>query len=295
MVMNYRKQRGSAVIIITSVAAVVLLILLLGNMSLFTRELNNEAPALQTAYLNKAQNALEQWYRKNARLIDDVACPAYTEDQLFAQTMIQKEFGAKMEITPCLSIDGPLIKYRNVTIWIPAVGIPDTGTHGVSGVFQPGNNQVVYRTISGKGIEANLVAETRGTLLEMARALESRFKSKIEGDPDRDLRINYFKPMNCLYPMGDEIPCSSSISSDGYAPLSDGTFSALKLAELSSISQSAIRDSWGQPIVFNNVVMEPGNKCVPSGDPNTPPFAMMLTTKAPWGADITVCPVQPVN
>ena len=154
-----------------------------------------------------------------------------------------------------------------------------------------------------------MVADTRAQLQEMARAFELRVKSKIDGDSTRDLGVNHFRSLSCdpVFIMAEEIPCSSIINgnagANAYAILDDNAFKILKLAKLASISQSMNRDSWGQYIVFNNILDDAGNVCLPEDDLSAtaasrnsrPPYRMMLQTITPWGAEITVCAVQPVN
>ena len=312
--MMHKNQRGSALIIIVAIVAVVLLLILVGNIAVFTKDAANQLPTNKAEYLAKAEQAIAVWYRKNAIRIDAPdaggTCPAFTEEQLFAETMLTRDFGARMTITPCLDVQGPSVIYRNVAIWIPAAAVQDTSGFTVSGVFRPGNSQVQYRLVNGHAIEAQMVAETRSQLQEMARAFELRVKAKIDGDPDRDLGINHFRSMSCdlgeMLP--EEIPCSAAINgggsgASGYVVLDDNAFKTLKLAQLTSISQSMSRDSWGQYIVFNNVLDDAGNVCLPEDTTTStaatrnsrPPYRMMLQTITPWGAEITVCPVQPVN
>lgn len=317
--MMHKNQRGSALIFIVSVVAVVLLLILVGTIAVYTKEAANMQPASKAAYLARAEQAVSLWYRKNAARIDaPVAggfCPAFTEEQLLKETMLTPEFGARIEITPCLDVQGPSVIFRNVAIWIPAAGVQDTSSFSASGVFRPGNSEVQYRLVNGHAIEAQMVSETRTQLQEIARSLELRVKAKIDGDSTHDLGINHFRSMSCElttdpnHPqqLPEEIPCSSIInggpSSSAYAILDDNAFKTLKLAQLASVSQSMNRDSWGQYIVFNNVLDDAGNACLPEDTPSDtpatrnsrPPYRMMLQTITPWGAEITVCPVQPVN
>ena len=311
--MMHKNQRGSALIFIVSVVAVVLLLILVGNIAVYTKEAANMQPASKAAYLARAEQAVALWYRKNAARIDaPVAggfCPAFTEEQLLKETMLTPEFGARIEITPCLDVQGPSVIFRNVAIWIPAAAVQDTSSFSASGVFRPGNSEVQYRMVNGHAIEAQMVAETRTQLQEIARSLELRVKAKIDGDSTRDLGTNHFRSMSCDpgQQLPEEIPCSSTLNggtgSDAYVILDDGAFKTLKLAQLASVSQSMNRDSWGQYIVFNNVLDDAGNACLPEDTPSDtpatrnsrPPYRMMLQTITPWGAEITVCPVQPVN
>lgn len=310
--MMYKNQRGSALIFIVTVVAVVLLLILVGNIAVFTKDAANRQPASKAAYLAQAEQAIALWYRKNALRIDvptGGVCPAFTQDELFKETMLTPDFGARMKITPCLDVQGPGVIYRNVAIWIPSTSVQDTSAFSASGIFRPGNSEVEYRMVSGHAIEAQMVAETRAQLQEIARALELRVKAKIDGDSDHDLGVNHFRSLSCNLGeiMPEEIPCSSAINggpgSSGYAVLDDDAFKTLKLAQLASVSQSMNRDSWGQFIVFNNILNDAGNVCLPedsaSATPESrnsrPPYRMMLQTITPWGAEITVCPVQPVN
>lgn len=309
----YKNQRGSALIFIVAVVAVILLLILVGNIALYTRDAANMQPATKAAYLAKAEQAVALWYRKNAARIDAPAvggiCPSFTSDQLFKETMLAADFDARIEMTPCLDVQGPSVIFRNIAIWIPTTGVQDTSSFSAGGLFRPGNSEVQYRVVNGHAIEAQMVSETRTQLQEIARALELRVKAKIDGDSSRDLATNHFRSMSCdagqMLP--EEIPCSSLINggagADAYAILDDNAFRTLKLAQLASVSQSMNRDSWGQYIVFNNVLDDAGNACLPedtfSATPATrnsrPPYRMMLQTITPWGAAITVCPVQPIN
>lgn len=311
--MMYKNQRGSALIFIVTVVAVVLLLILVGNIAVFTKEAANTQPASKAAYLANAERAISLWYRKNAARIDapDAGgmCPNFPQDQLFRETMLTPDFGARIEITPCLDVQGPSVVYRNVAIWIPSAGVQDTSAFSATGIFRPGNSEVQYRLVNGHAIEAEMVAETRAQLQEMSRALELRVKAKIDGDSDHDLGVNHFRSLSCdtSQMMPEEIPCSSIINggpgNSAYAILDDNAFKTLKLAQLASISQSMNRDSWGQYIVFNNILDDAGNACLPEDGVgstvdtrnNRPPYRMMLQTITPWGAEITVCPVQPVN
>lgn len=311
--MMYKNQRGSALIGIVTVVAVVLLLILVGNIAVYTKEAANTQPASKAAYLDQAEKAVAAWYRKNASRIYASAanglCPTFTSEQLFKETMLTPDFGARIQITPCLDVQGPSIIYRNLAVWIPAAGIADTSSFSAAGAFRPGNSAVQYRVVSGHGIGATMVAETRAQLQEMARAFELRFKSKIDSDSTRDLGVNHFRSLSCDpgVIMDEEIPCSSIINgnagANAYAILDDNAFKILKLAKLASISQSMNRDSWGRYIVFNNILDDAGNVCLPEDDfaataasrNSRPPYRMMLKTRTPWGTDITVCAVQPVN
>lgn len=312
--MMQKKQRGSALIGIVTVVAVVLLLILVGNIAVYTKEVANTQPASKAAYLDQAEKAVAFWYRKNASRIDAPAanglCPTFTSEQLFKETMLTPDFGARIQITPCLDVQGPSIIYRNLSVWIPSGGTADTSSFTATGTFRPGNSAVQYRVVSGHGIEAKMVAETRAQLQEMARAFELRVKSKIDSDSTRDLGVNHFRSLSCDpgVIMDEEIPCSSIINAgsappNAYAILDDNAFRTLKLAKLASISQSMNRDSWGQYIVFNNILDDAGNLCLPEDDSaataasrnSRPPYRMMLQTITPWGAEITVCAVQPVN
>lgn len=312
--MMQKNQRGSALIVIVTIVAVVLLLILVGNIGVYTKEVSNTQPANKAAYLDKAEKAVTYWYRKNASRIDNPAsnlkCPTFTSEQLFNETMLAPDFGARIQITPCLDVQGPSVIYRNLSIWIPAPAIADTSSFSARGTFLPGNSEVQYRVVSGHGIEAKMIAETRAQLQEIARSLELRFKSKIDIDSARDLGVNHFRSLSCdpQYIMAEEIPCSSIVNagstpSSAYAILDDNAFKTLKLAKLASISQSMNRDSWGQYIVLNNILDDAGNLCLPEDTATAtaasrnsrPPYRMMLQTITPWGADITVCAVQPIN
>lgn len=312
--MMHKNQRGSALIVIVTVVAVILLLILVGNIAVYTKEVANTQPALKAAYLDKAEKAVAAWYRKNASRIDAPAasglCPTFTSEQLFKETMLTPDFDARIQISSCLDVQGPSIIYRNLAVWIPAAGIADTSSLNARGTFRPGNSEVRYRVVSGHGIEAKMVAETQAQLQEMARAFELRFKSKIDSDSTRDLGVNHFRSLSCDpgAAMDEEIPCSSIINGGSANPnpnaiLNDNAFKTLKLAKLASISQSMNRDSWGQYIVFNNILDDAGNFCLtedeisaPAASRNSrPPYRMMLQTITPWGSAITVCAVQPVN
>lgn len=311
--MMYKNQRGSALIFIVTVVAVILLLILVGNIAVYTKEAANMQPASKAAYLDKAEQAVALWYRKNASRIDAPAaggiCPTFTSDQLFRETMLTPDLDARIEMTPCLDVQGASIISRNIAIWIPTAGIQDTSSFDSSGIFRPGNSEVRYRLVNGHAIETQMVSETRTQLQEMARAFELRVKAKMDADSTHDLGVNHFRSMSCeagqILP--EEVPCSSLINggagANAYAILDDNAFKTLKLAQLASVSQSMNRDSWGQYIVFNNVLDDAGNACLPEDNPsatpatrnNRPPYRMMLQTITPWGAEITVCPVQPVN
>lgn len=311
--MMYKNQRGSALIFIVTVVAVILLLILVGNIAVYTKEASNMQPANKAAYLIRAEQAVALWYRKNASRIDAPnaggICPTFTSAQLFQETMLTPDFDARIEMTPCLDVQGPAVISRNVAIWIPTAGVQDTSSFSAGGVFRPGNSEVQYRVVNGHAIESQMVAETRAQLQEMSRAFELRVKAKIDGDSSRDLGVNHFRSMSCengqILP--EEIPCSSTINggagANAYLVLDDIAFKRLKLAKLASVSQSMNRDSWGQYIVFNNVLDDAGNACLPEDTTadtaatrnSRPPYRMMLQTITPWGAEITVCPVQPVN
>lgn len=296
--MIYKNQRGSALIVIVTVVAVILLLILVGGISVYTKEIANLEPTSKAAYLNNAEKAIALWYRKNALRIDAPGggvCIPITEEDLFKETMLIPEFGARMDISPCLDTHAPTVVHRNIAIWIPAKGIQDASIiNPLTGSFKPSNSEVQYRLIDGHLIEAKMVAETRAMLQEIGRALELRFKAKIDGDPDRDLGINHFMAVDCNNPGADEIPCAGTLS-DPYAILDQATLDTLKLAQFASVSHNMNRDSWGQYIVFNNR-LEDSNSCLPEGVlDNRPPYRMMLQSITPWGTEITICPVQPVN
>lgn len=307
--MMHKNQRGSALIVIVTIVAAVLLLILVGNIGVYTKEATNTLPAAKAAYLDKAEKAITSWYRKNASRIDNPTnglCTTFTSDQLFKEIMLAPDFGARIRITPCLDVQKPTLVYRNLAVWIPAPAITDTALFSPNGTFSPGNSEVLYRVVSGSGIEIKLIAETRAQLQEIARSLELRFKAKIEIDPAHDLNVNHFRAISCdpgYITMDEEIPCSSIIGASNTPPsasavLDDNAFKTLKLAKLISVSQSMNRDSWGQYIVLNNILDDPGNPCVPENNitaNSRPPYRMMLSTVTPWGESITICAVQPVN
>lgn len=121
---RYQGERGSALIIMTTVVATILLIFLLGNIALHAKSQNNELPAKRRVFLDRAEEAIRIWYRKNALTIDNVNCRTYTEKELFEETMVTHEYGARMVITPCSSGDptimsekrGNEVQYRNIAI-----------------------------------------------------------------------------------------------------------------------------------------------------------------------------------
>lgn len=298
--MMYQKQRGSALIFIVGVVAVVLLLILIGNIAVYTKDVANQVPESKSAYLESSEKAIALWYRKNALRIDSPdpsgTCLDFPDESaLFREMMITPEFGARIAISPCQNV--PPLVYRTVAIWIPPAGVADTviaNPWTAKGNFMPTSSEVQYRVVSGQIIESYLVAETNAQLQEMARTLELRFKSKIDNDPSRDIGYNHFKAGDCTNVGMDEIPCAGD-AANPYVVLDDATFSALKLAELTSMSHNTNRDAWGQFIIFNNL-LDNGNVCLPEGDlDNSPPYRMMLQTITPWGTEITICPVQPVN
>ena len=312
-----QRQRGSVIVFIVAIISVIVLVIVLGGASLQSQKELNNLPQLKDTYLDRAKDQLELWYRKNALRLDNPvggSC-AYnpSETEIFRDAGLSREYGVRIQLSPCMQ-DQELV-YRDISIWLPAIGFADTAQFVQQGsihIFQPGNTSTKYRIISGRTIETKMMAETRTMLSELARLLEARFKAKIERDPSHDLRVNHFKAQDCEAPlivdgMYEEIPCTiaspSDPTSDAYLILDDTGFDSLKLEQILSISKNGVRDSWGQYIVFNNYLKGGANPdpCVSLGDgteepnPNKPPYSMLLQTVTPWGEPITICPIQPVN
>jgi len=277
-----------------SVASAMLLILVIGQMILYNKEIENEGVQSRSEYLERTIISLERWYISNAILLDNINCPVMDEQTIFEQASIIQRYGVRVAIGSCISA-GAELSYRNIAVWIPSRTREDTSSFNEHGIFVPADSQVEYRVVSGMEIQGTLVNDTRNTMLELARLLEVRFQAKIDGDPLRDLQYNYFRALDCANPGLNEIPCTSFINASGYVALENNIFESLRLSELASISQRMTIDAWGQPIEFNNVVNDPGNICVPSGNPNRPPYTMLLRANTPWGTHIVVCPTQPVN
>ncbi len=266
---------------------------------MYSRQFSNSLPESKAKYLVEAQEAIDTWYRKNAAFLDNNApgpCPVLTEDQIFQQAMITKKYAVRIAMTPCLTVNGTEVVYRNVAVWIPAFGVQDLAAFTPDGVFQPRNTQVLYKVVLGRGIEAENVSQTQKNMRAIAAALEARFKVKFETDPLRDLSINYFRALDCGAPGPDEIPCSTNIVPTGYVPLTPANFTALRLRDVGGITPEMVNNAWGQPIIFNNVVSDLGNPCVPAPKTsNDPPYTMLLQTLTPWGTTITMCGIQPIN
>ncbi len=322
---RYQGERGSALIIMTTVVATILLIFLLGNIALHAKSQNNELPAKRRVFLDRAEEAVRLWYRKNALTIDNAVCRTYTEKELFEETMVTHEYGVRMSITPCASNESTLmsekrgneIQYRNIAIWIPADGSfadPDTSgfTDDFTG-FRPHNSLVQYRLIEGYAIEAKMMAETKAQLSEMARLLELWARAKTDADPERDISLNYFAAYDCDNEKEGEIPCfedTNTVTETGTgknimvgeelkAPHEDGR--ALKLAGHALLPQSMNKDAWGRNILIANKLSKPASTdvhpCLTEDEPNPdyPPYRMMLQSITPWGKVVTVCPVQSIN
>ena len=305
----------------TTVVATIWLVFLLGNIALHAKSQNNELPAKRRVFLDRAEEAIRIWYRKNALTIDNTACRDYTEKELFEETMVTHEYGVRMLITPCAQSvamsekRGNEIQYRNVAIWIPADGSfadPDTSgfTDDFTG-FRPHNSLVQYRLIEGYAIEAKMTAETKAQLSEMARLLELWARAKTDNDPERDISLNYFVAYDCDNEKEGEIPCfrdTNTVTEAGKTimvgeelkdPNEDGR--ALKLAGHALLPQSMNRDAWGRYILIANKLTRPTatdvHPCLTEDEPNPdyPPYRMMLQSITPWGKVVTVCPVQSIN
>ena len=174
--------------------------------------------------------------------------------------------------------------YRRVAIWIPAFGVNDTSAFNSNGYFIPANAQTVYVVVDGQAIEGKLVSQTQRTMSEAARILEQRFRAKFEADAVHNLRVNYFKAIDCNVVKVEEIPCNKSLESTGKVALSDPR---LKLWTLAGINSNLSTDAWGGTLYYDNQ-----NAPALTDDP---PYSATIETTTPWGTKLVLHAVQPLN
>lgn len=299
-----RSQNGSVVITLVMAAAVVALLFVVANITLNAREFSNTLAARKQQYIENTAKRLEDWYTKNAAVIDRFpVTPAFTEEDLFNAAGVVKMFDARIQITDLIGEPSTNLYYRNIVVWIPAPNVVDNSAFNGLGVFIPAFQQTQYRIINGRVIEGQLIGATQNKMRELARLLEARSKAKFEMDPLHDARTNYFRAQYCSLPNSEEIPCTTSINNTtGWVPISEP---ALKLNQLATMNPALATDGWGGRIEFNNINQSTYDTGLPGCNTDTtltadteegdPPFLAGVRSQTPWGTVLCMRAVQSIN
>jgi hypothetical protein len=285
-VKNAHSQSGGALVMLVIAAGVVALLIVVANITIFSRELNNNSIPRKQAYVEQVASALDNWYRINAAMIDQPGTSlVVTENALFEYAGIGRSFDAHISITGVH--ESGQVKYRQIAVWIPAQGEVDNSGFDLDGIFQPMFMETQYRIVNGQAIEYQKLGETQKTMREIARLLELRSRALLMVDPTHDIGINYFHAIDCASPTASEIRCTNTIASSpsGFMAVSSPL---LDLKAISGIDTVMANDAWGRPIEINNSYFnDPAN-------PDAPPYTARLRSVPPWGAaDIIYSPVFP--
>lgn len=275
------QQGGFALLAFSVVMLTLALSVIMGFVFNISKESTLTIPARQAEYLADIKHRVSQWYLVNASQIDATESGGAFRDI----PTVLREIG----VSPKWGLEGAAsdrqmagsIAYTAYAFWIPTDNANLPQFDQTTGVFTQCPTlgarcpEHPFVLVSGFEAQSSHFKRTSLKLQAIADKLETFFKARFLFDPDRNISINRWLPVNGCTPLSDELPCL-----DTYTPLAGAN-----LQVNTGIGSDEFINSWGGPIEVSNKQ---------DSSYLEPPFSMTLRTTTPWGMTLQFKALQPM-
>lgn len=290
---NSRPQQGFGLLIFVIVTAVIAFSLVVGYTGVLTKSQANRLQATQSDYLSEVRTQVMAFYQRKAFALDQqsMSNPVSVND-LLAGALVRKRFGLQAALSDVLSLpDG--VRYRRIAVWLPSDtdtdNPPDLSSFTQTGKFVSCTNlgspcadrqMAVFDSID---LERELQKETQARLRHIALKAQAYFKARTLQDPERNISVNYFRPLaNICTPRDMELECL-----DIYTPLSvpaiGGALVPSRTASTLGLTGAELVSAWGLPIEASNVQ---------DAVTDDTPFTMVFRAARPSGGYYSIRAIQ---
>lgn len=306
-----RKERGFAILALTAGLAIIAFLFILGESETLTRQKQLSFSEDQKTYMEHVSDRLNSVYPLLASSLDsqDVIVQAQFRagnaseslSDIFNKAGVVEKWFIKGKVSNTLH-KGKVV-YSVIGFWLPNLDFEGsepyfdvtTGqftTNPATGV--DGCKFTLCGTVSGFSVEQQMVAKAQDSLNEIASRFQNYFRSKYLASPEKDVSINYFKPVSIACNAGgvpadatdpgmDELPCIN-----GWQSISSLEDRNTHVMQKVGLGPEAIADPWGKSfLIRNDDTRDPSLNVF-----GKPPYFMQIKTTTPWGDELFMMAVQ---
>ncbi len=277
---KYPQQQSGFVIMSMLVAtAVIGMLIYMGFSNDLSRITGAQLEIERQEWIVENGKALDEWYIRNAWLIDNNPL-AIDSETIASQAGITLKYSAQLLSSTRLNRNG--VSYHVIAIWLPQTGLTGTTFDINTGTITEGSYanasipRLKYHITNGFTIESQLVSESLSTMAKTGARLEAWFAGQAALATSTDVDKNWFRQSNC-----------TALSDPRFLPCITGFTSAGSIFSNAAIGvANDLVSAWGRELSITND---------PSLVSAIHPYSLLLQADTPWGTPLQTTVTEPTN
>lgn len=272
-------QSGFVMMSLLVTGAVIAMLIYLGFSDDVSRITSAQLEADRQEWMVDNGKALDEWYLRNAWVIDSNATQL-SAATIVSQAGITLKYGAILASSTRLNRNG--VSYHVIVMWLPQTGLTGTAFYISTGLLDEGTYlnasipRLKYHITNGETIESQLVTKSLKTMSQAGSRLETWYAGQAATATSADIDTNWFRQPNC-----------TAIADPRFLPCLAGLQDAGSVFVTAAISAAGdLVSAWGIGLLMTND---------PSMVSAIHPYSVLLQATTPWGAPLQAVVTEPTN